>query len=73
MASSRGSSIEPSAKSQICQDTNATFDVASRLKCPKSPEHGQSAKLGASVTDILANSKIRFDSVKRMTQIQNTS
>ena len=23
--------------------------------------------------DILANSKIRFDSVKRMTQIQNTS
>ena len=30
-------------------------------------------KLGASVIDILANSKIRFDSVKRMTQIQNTS
>ena len=28
---------------------------------------------GASVIDILANSKIRFDSVKRMTQIQNTS
>ena len=27
----------------------------------------------ASVIDILANSKIRFDSVKRMTQIQNTS
>ena len=26
-----------------------------------------------SVIDILANSKIRFDSVKRMTQIQNTS
>ena len=31
------------------------------------------SKLGASVIDTLANSKIRFDSVKRMTQIQNTS
>ena len=29
--------------------------------------------LEASVIDILANSKIRFDSVKRMAQIQNTS
>ena len=28
---------------------------------------------GASVIDTLANSKIRLDSVKRMTQIQNTS
>jgi hypothetical protein len=31
------------------------------------------AKIGASVIDILANLKIRSDSVKRMTQIQNTS
>ena len=30
-------------------------------------------RIGASVIDILANSKIRFDGVKRMTQIQNTS
>ena len=31
------------------------------------------AMLIPSVIDLLANSKIRFDSVKRMTQIQNTS
>ena len=31
------------------------------------------SKVGASVIDILANLKIRLDSVKRMTQIQNTS
>ena len=30
-------------------------------------------KTGASVIDLLANSKIRFDSVERMTQSQNTS
>ena len=30
-------------------------------------------QFGASVIDILANSKIRSDGVKRMTQIQNTS
>ena len=39
-------------------------------------EHGKQCKranLGASVIDTLANLKIRFDSVKRMTQIQNTS
>ena len=29
--------------------------------------------IGASVIDLLANSKIRLDSVKRMTQILNTS
>ena len=29
--------------------------------------------LGASVIDLLANPKMRLDSVKRMTQIQNTS
>ena len=29
--------------------------------------------IGASVIDLLANSKMRVDSVKRMTQIQNTS
>ena len=31
------------------------------------------SQIGASVIDILANSKIRLDSVKRMTKIQNTS
>ena len=31
------------------------------------------ARIGASVIDLLANSKIRLDSVKRMTQILNTS
>ena len=39
-------------------------------------EHGkqcQRANFGASVIDTLANLKIRFDSVKRMTQIQNSS
>ena len=30
-------------------------------------------KIGASVIDILANPKIRFEGVKRMTKIQNTS
>ena len=34
---------------------------------------GVCLELGASVIDLLANSKIRFDSVKRMTQIQKTS
>ena len=39
----------------------------------KRPRDTPEKKNGASVIDILANSKIRFDSVKRVTQIQNTS
>ena len=48
--------------------------LAKSRRCLKAMQaRGSASKIGASVIDILANSKIRSDSVKRMTQIQNTS
>ena len=44
-----------------------------RLFCSGPPGFTKKSQTELAYIDILANSKIRFDSVKRMTQIQNTS
>ena len=44
-----------------------------RIKCCLTPLQLKLGRPGASVIDTLVNSKVRLDSVKRMTQIQNTS
>ena len=59
----------------ICRLRSRHFSVLSFLeKCNCSrPHFYRQLELIPSVIDILANSKMRLDSVKRMTQIQNTS
>ena len=44
-----------------------------RIKCCLTPLQLKLGRPGASVIDTLVNSKVRLDSVKRMTRIQNTS
>ena len=44
-----------------------------RLFCSGSPRFTKKSQTELAYIDILANLKIRLDSVKRMTQIQNTS
>ena len=44
-----------------------------RLFCSGPPRYTKKSRPELAYIDTLANSKIRFDSVKRMTQIQNTS
>ena len=44
-----------------------------RLFCSRPPRLYKEEPTELAYIDILANSKIRLDSVKRMTQIQNTS
>ena len=66
----------PPANSQIRLDAmemtpNSEFTIVGR-RDHLWTSSGPKGKNGASVIDILANSNIRLDSVKRMTHIQNS-
>ena len=56
-----------------CRGTGGYAHLSCLVRQAEMATSDPAEKTGASVIDTLANSKIRFDSVKRMTQIQNTS